>query len=219
MSTKPFGGEPLPKRFTDSTEPTIRGRAGNAWLIDLKAATRRRGIENDPRATVTLPCWIVAAAWAHPLWSHYAVLGIALRDVPGVPKAKINLQGATHEVMVYALDPDFRPAVDEMPHYLTPVNFVGQFVAADDQSAAERIRQAVQEVADGTLSPDTDFRRQWVQRFSASNLKAGALDPDFIAINPAGGVLAHGTGAANVRNLQQIVDTAATLRADESKPQ
>jgi hypothetical protein len=208
-----------PLRHTKDTEPTLRGRLGNAWLVDMAAVSRRRGMVNDPRAAVTLPAWIASAAYAHPIWSHYLFLCVALRDVPGVPPARIHLAGATHKVMVYALDPASQPAVDDFPRMLQPVNFTGQFQAADDASAEVRVQQAVQDVIDGTLNPDTDARRQWVARFSASNLKDGALDPDFIAVTGGGGMVAQGMGAANVRNVQQIVETAATLRADESKPQ
>ena len=206
-------------RLTENTAPTMRGRLGDAWLIDMEAVSRRRGIVGDPRASVTLPCWIASAAYAHPLWSHYCIMCIALREVPGVPAAKVTLENATHEVMVYALDPDRKPAVDDFPRMLQPVNFVGQFIEADDLSAAARVQQAVQDVIDGTLNPDTDFRRLWVARFSGSNLKPGALDADFIAATPGAGMLVHGMGAANVRTVQQIVNTAATLGADESRPQ
>lgn len=206
-------------RLTETTTPTMRGKLGNAWLIDMQAISQRRGLVNDPRAAVTLPSWIASAAYAHPLWSHYAILCVALRDVPGVPKAKVNLEGATHEVMVFALDPDHKPAVDDFPRPLQPANFIGQFVATDDLSAAAYVQDAVRDVIDGILNPDTDYRRHWVYRFSASNLKPGALDPDFIATAPGAGMVVHGMGAANVRVVQQIVDTAATLQADESKPQ
>lgn len=208
-----------PPRLTENTEPTMRGKLGNAWLIDAEALCRRHNIVDDPRASVTLPSWIASAAYAHPMWSHYLIACIALRDVPGVPKAKVNLAGATHEVMVFALDPNIKPAVDDNPRALHPINFVGQFIEADDLLAAARVQQAVQDVIDGTLNPDTDFRSLWVARFSASNLKHGALDPDFIAATPGGGMVVHGMGAANVRNMQQIVTTAATLGADETKPQ
>ncbi len=206
-------------QLTETTEPTMRGRLGNAWLIDMEAVSRRRGIVNDPRAAVTLPCWIASAAYAHPLWSHYTIMCVALREVPGLPKATVGLDGATHEILVFALDPGTKPAVDDVPRILHPINFAGQFVAADDISAAALVQQAVQDVIDGTLNPDTDFRRMWVERFSGSNfLKPGTMDTDFIA-RVGDDVIVHGMGAANVRNLQQIVNTAATMGADETNPQ
>ena len=214
-----MNSDTTPIRLTANTVPTLRGKLGDAWLVDLDAVNRRRGRADDPRASVALPCWIASAAYAHHMWSHYVIMCIALRDVPGVPKAKINLEGATHEVMVYALDPDRKPAIDDAPKLLLPANFSGQFVETDDLRAAARIQSVVQDVIDGTLNPDTDFRQMWVERFSASNLKSNAMDSDFIAVRVGGDMLVHGMGSSNVRNMQQIVNTASTLGADETKPQ
>lgn len=205
-------------RLTTSIDPVLRGRLGSAWLLDMDAIGRARGMEDDPRKAVSLPSWIASAAYAHPMWSHYWIFGVALREAPGVPPPVIHLAGATHEVLVVALDPKYPPAIDVFPRFLTPFNFAGQFIASSDDDAAARIRQAVQDVIDGTLNPDTDFRRLWVQRFSGSNLKPQAAELDFIAGGP-GGLVVSGMGAQNVRNLQTIVETSATLRADESKPQ
>lgn len=199
--------------------PTMVGGPGLAWQIDMAAVAERHGNTNDPRQSVTLPCWIAHAPYAHPIWSNYAVMCVALRESPGVPKPVINMPGATHEIMVFALDPNFVPAVDDFPKFLQPVNFAAQFIEPDDLSATVRVQQAVQDIIDGTLSPDTDFRWMWAQRFSRSSFKPGALDPDFIAVTPGVSTVVHGTGAGNIRALQQIVEVDATLRADETKPQ
>jgi hypothetical protein len=160
---------PMPTpRLTKNTDPTLRGKLGDAWLLDVDTITRRRGMVDDPRRFVSLPSWICSASYAHPAWSHYWITGLALRDHPGVTPAKINLEGATHEVMVYALSPDHPYTVDDFPRFLTPANFHGQFIEPSDDAAAARVQQAVQDVIDGVLSPDTDFRRYWVQRFSAT---------------------------------------------------
>lgn len=206
------------RQLTETTAPTMKGAAGNAWLLDMTAIRQKDGIVDDPRAAVSLPCWIASAPYAHPLWSHYAILCVALRDGPGLPKARVRLEGATHEIMVFALDPNTKPAVNETPCFLHPVNFVGQFIEVDDLSAALRVQHAVQDVIDGRLNPDTDFRRAWVERFSGSNLLPAAAQPDFIAVQP-GVALVHGMGARNVQALQQLMINTATLGADETKPQ
>jgi len=208
-----------PLRLITAVAPAMTGLLGSAWQIDMAAVAVRHGFAEDPRQSVTLPCWIASAAYAHPMWSHYAILCVALRETPGVPAPVINMPGATHEVMVFALDPKRIPAVDDFPAYLQPVNFAGQFIEPDDLSATVRVQQAVQDIIDGKLNPDTDFRSMWTQRFSGSNLKPGALEPDFIAITPGVSTVVHGTGAGNARALQQIVEVDATLRADETKPQ
>ena len=200
-------------------EPTLRGKYGAAWLLDHEAIKRHKGVsDDDPRASVTLPSWVVHAAYAHPIWSYYVVFCVALRDTPGVPKSKILLEGATHEVIVFALHPDETPAVDAMPQLLYPANFVGQFIEPDDAAAATRIKQTVQDVTDGILNPDTDFLSQWVERFGDSNLKANALTPDAV-VTTADGVIVVGTGASAVKKLQQAVEISEMLRADETKPQ
>lgn len=208
-----------PLRLARLTEPTLQGRLGKAWLVDMVEANRRRGFaDNDPKVSVTLPGWVVSAPYAHPVWSHYWISCISLRDVPGLPPAKINLAGATHEVFVFALNPRKEVMVNEYPDPLMPANFIGQFVEESDASASARVQQAVQDVIDGTLNPDTDFLWMWVKRFSGSNLKKEALTPDFLAL-VGGDLLASGTGSGNARALQQIAEVSATLKADESKPQ
>ncbi len=88
-----------------------------------------------------------------------------------MPPAKIMLPGATHEMFLFALDPDHVPEIDKRLHLLTPANFGGQWIAGSDNAAVEYIKSIVSEVCDGALSPDTDFRSMWVERFSDSNMR------------------------------------------------
>jgi hypothetical protein len=162
--------------------------------------------------------WYVHAPFSHPLWPCVVVIGLSLRDVPGWPPAKINLDGATHEVMVYALDPKQSIRLDRPPAYLTPCNFAGQFTADSDDAAAQRIELAVRDICAGELNPDSDGRHQWAARFSRSNFKPGADRPDLMAVGPSG-LTVVGMGGANTRALGAILNTAKTLGADESKPQ
>ena len=83
----------------------------------------------------------------------------------------MHLEGATHEVMVYALDPDWSARLDECPRWLTPVNYVGQFVEVSDAAAEARVETAVRDILAGALSPDTDYIQHWIARFGASNVK------------------------------------------------
>ena len=64
--------------------------------------------------------WIVEAGWAHPLWHSYAVILLDLTtEIQGSP-AIIYRDGMTHEVHVFALDPD-KP-VEPPVHILHPAN-------------------------------------------------------------------------------------------------
>jgi hypothetical protein len=156
--------------------PTLVDAHGEAWQIDVARSRALAGENEESDSTVAL--WIVYAPWAHPFWSYYFIGAIHLRPIPKLPPAKINLPGATHEVIVFALSPDFVPdPVDSKKNRrLSPVNFVGQWIVPDrpnpvdlDRGAREKIDGVVLEIIRGKLSPDTDFRHQWVLRFSASN--------------------------------------------------
>jgi hypothetical protein len=203
----------------NNTEPTLQGAAARAWLVD-GPATIERGIfdPNDPRIPNSLPLWVVHAPNAHPVWSCYIIACVALAPVPGLPDAKIYMPGATHEVFVAALDPDLIPELDGIPQMLRPLNFAGQFIEVSNDAAATRVQQAVQDVVDGALNPDTDFCHDWVTRFSGSNLKPD-VGPDFIAIQPGVSTTVVGTGSSNVKAIQEILRTQQTLKADENKPQ
>lgn len=155
-------------KILPATEPTLTGAHGMAWLIDLEAIAAKH--PGSAPAEAQACGWLVYAPYAHQLWHSYAISCINLRDIPGIPPAKLNLPGATHELMVFALDPERPMRVDDRPAYLAPANFVAQFIEPTDEAAAARIRQAVQDVCDAKLNPDTDYMRHWIHRFGASNV-------------------------------------------------
>ena len=161
----------LRKKTVANTQPVITGTHGSVWETDLSSPEF-----NQPGmvpTSLSVAHYIVSAEWAHPVWSHYFICCVHLRDVEGVPAANIALEGATHEVMVFALDPSAEIPLDTMPTTLRPINFSGQFIAASDEDAKEKIEEVVLEIINGKLSPDTDFISEWVKRFSDSNLKKG----------------------------------------------
>ena len=151
--------------------PDIEGTFGQAWRCNMTEIHMRLKISADQDATVC--AWIVDAPWAHPLWRSYLIAAIHLRPTKALPHPKISLSGATHEVFVYALDPGREPnLLSPASTRLEPANFAGQWIAASDIEAEEKIEACVREIiCGGTLSPDTDFTRSWVQRFSDSNLQ------------------------------------------------
>ena len=142
-------------------DPTvIEGAIGRAWIMPIEPRT--------PDQTATLATWIVHAPWAHPIWSQYAVTLIHLRDIQGVKPAHKYDPRATHEVQVWALDPEarLRPGDPPKPRMLlTPQNFVGQWNAQDDECAKTHIENVVRAIVNGRLSPDTDFRAAWKRLF------------------------------------------------------
>lgn len=170
MSTTTTTRDPI------TTEPTHTG-AARAWRVDL--VQLRANIAQDPRVQqaqaddATVCAYVIEAPWAHPFWHSYYLFCVHLRDLPGQSQPPIKkFAEVTHEVALYALNPD-RPRQalvdgrDMRPgrSFLHPVNYVGQFVAEDDAMAAGVVDRAVIDICNGLLSPDTDFRSQWVARF------------------------------------------------------
>jgi hypothetical protein len=115
--------------------------------------------------------WLVTAAWAHPLWQQYEIALYDLTTETDDGPPILYLEGATHEVVVHALHPDFPldrlPRPGETPndaekiHHLIPPNHAYQFVAESDAAAEQRIQEIVDGINAGMVSPDTDFRRDW----------------------------------------------------------
>lgn len=151
---------------TNIHKPDLVGVA-KAWRQDLAAAIKMHG--DKPHAS--LGGWIVFAPWANMMWSYYVMMLLHLRDVPGMGPPKISNPEATHEIHLWALDPSKVPdLVNPMACRLSPANYVGQFVAPNDEEAVLRFDFTVQEIVHGYLNPDTDARQQWIDRFGSHML-------------------------------------------------
>jgi hypothetical protein len=98
----------------------------------------------------------------HPFWSfHYAGL-IHLRDIEGGKPVHKAFPTATHEFMVFALNPDSPPTLDPFSiAVLEPISIVQQFVAASDAAALSAIECLLSKIARGQLSVDSDYRSEW----------------------------------------------------------
>jgi hypothetical protein len=157
----------------DITEdPTINGPRGRAWKLDLDAMRRR-----DGRDHAGVAVWLIEAPWAHPFWHSYRLSLIHLRPVDGLTQPIICLEGATHEIVLYALNPDMRREdallLTSDGALMEPPNFVAQMIMGSDDAAAGKIGEVVEMICQGRLSPDTDFRSQWITLFG-DNMVRGA---------------------------------------------
>ncbi len=143
--------------------PAIDGQAAAAWI---GAPTD----EERARWPAGLDTWLVYCPSAHPLWSWYVVTSCSLRDFPGMgPALKLRAIN-THELIVYALDPDWQPTPEwgsSKPgrwHFrrLDPANLGWQAAAETSESDAQwcqLVRALVEAFCEGSVSPDTDHRR------------------------------------------------------------
>lgn len=155
----------LPPRYAGTTiadPPTFTGRGGTAWRLRLAPL----GDRARPDWDATVDAFILRVPEAHPFWDHWLVSLIHLRPIAGVKPATIRLTGATHELLIMALDPECAlPGLDVdasfHPRWLSPIDVVEQFQATDDAVAAQIFELAVRVIVDGQASPDQDWRAWW----------------------------------------------------------
>jgi hypothetical protein len=159
----------------DVTEP-IRGPYGEVVHVPMLDESA----DYDPKARAALAThrgtWLIDAPVYHPAWSQYVLHVISLADAPDVPPATLKFVGATHELLLVAIDPGpGRQTVEtvqghcltgKLP-FLTPVNIAEQFECTDDE-----IRQVAwlcaRAVVQGFLNPETGdgparVRESWLQ--------------------------------------------------------
>lgn len=148
---------------------THEGPAGSAVEVMIVGELERP----DWSATVSL--WFITAPGQSPAWDKYLLSVVHLRDVPDVPPAKVNVPGATHEVMLRALDPTKHPTplnADTWKH-LIPINFVEQVQLPDDAAAKELVELAAVAVVRGVLWAEAPLAGQ-TEPWRTSILKTAA---------------------------------------------
>lgn len=127
-------------------------------------------------AGTTVTWWLLQGLW-HPLWPQFVLSVVNLREVDGMPPAQLRFPGATHELMVVALNPGDPLRLHDIETlesggfrgvggYLTPIDVVHQFEATDEEMThlAELCARAC---TLGVLTPSTDearavLREQWL---------------------------------------------------------
>lgn len=144
--------------------------------MDMSTAPRWRSWEAvvDPDAlspvarAAAVGAWFLECPGAHPLWDQYLVTLIHLRPFPGAPAPVLYARGATHEIILLALNPKVRmgrKSKTTEAKWINPPNFVGQFIAEHDAAAREKVERVIAEVEAGRLSPDSDARIEWKKHF------------------------------------------------------
>ena len=99
-------------------EIVIQGPLGHAWRFDRKPKTKAH--------KAGLAGWILVAPFAHPAWSQYMFSLIHLRPIKGTQEVVFDFPGATHQLFVYALNPEHNITLETDPedtiHFLQPIN-------------------------------------------------------------------------------------------------
>jgi hypothetical protein len=119
---------------------------------------------DGPEWAETVCTWLLTAPQAHPLWSQYMLCVVRLRDgIPGFPPPERHFDGATHELLVVALNPERGTLkVADMERfqrtgrlpYLTPANIAHQTEGTDEE-ASRLAELACTAVVNGWLWPET----------------------------------------------------------------
>lgn len=109
---------------------------------------------DDPQDwSATCASWFFFCPGQSPAWDRYALSIIHLRPIAGVADANVAVPGATHEVMLHALDPQPEPVPGDPLSWvrLHPVNVCEQIQLPSDESAVELARACAEAVLDGRL--------------------------------------------------------------------
>jgi hypothetical protein len=120
----------------------------------------------DGKPHTTLATYLLESKHFHPHWSRRLLSVIHLRPVPGVQEPVIRVPGATHEIMIASLDPEFYADHATLPpasgfRILSPLDVAEQFIVPADQFAMRLLRIGVEACCTGISSPDSDHRYSW----------------------------------------------------------
>lgn len=152
--------------------PDIAGRRAKVWLVTPTPACAAK-------SQACLETWLVHYPGIHPFWSWWAVSVCSLADMPGLPPAQIRLDGASHEVIIVALNPEAgEPNVDDqfdaLP-WMSPPELCHQVKRLTDDQARRLVGQLCRAFADGVSAPDGDYRsrNEALLTGTAAHLAAG----------------------------------------------
>lgn len=108
--------------------------------------------------------WILDVPGVHKSWHRWLLGAVHMRPMPGVPSMFVTSPGATHEIMVAAIDPSHEPDVDSTarPPLLIPADVIVQLALDSDEHCARLVDRCAKLVVEGVLLPDQDFRAMWV---------------------------------------------------------
>jgi hypothetical protein len=139
--------------------PEFSGPEGMAWAVVLPESQTEAQKAN-------LDAWLIFTPQAHPAWQYHLLTLIHLREIPGAPPAELLKPGATHQITLLSIDPDFNYQLNPqdfntLRHLLSPADYEKQVILPDDKQAREVVSTAVEKCVNGELIPDPDGRPQW----------------------------------------------------------
>lgn len=152
-----------------------------AWIFDNEKL-RARPVPPERRALfdAQMECQINTALihWpgAHAFWEYWFVSMVELKNVPGLPEAKLQFPEAKFELQVLALNPDKFPADfrkkdivleehDGGSAMLLPPDLIYQFGGEGiGREHAKQLFELYVRYAVDYLPPDADYASEWKRR-------------------------------------------------------
>ena len=105
-----------------------------------------------PDLVAVVSSWFIFAPKQSPVWNHYALSTIHLRDVPGTKPVVRLFPQATHEIVLAALDPREKPqAEDPYTWQYLRLNLCEQIVLRNDAAASAICRAGAEQIVAGRL--------------------------------------------------------------------
>jgi hypothetical protein len=134
-----------------------------------------------PDEAATVSQWFIYAPGQSPAWSHYLLSICHLRDMDGVKPAEVVVEGATHELTLFALDSDQKPKFNDRNSLsaLTPANAACQFIVDSDEQASELAFCMARAICLGDIPAEPMFQQagqdQWqgVVSTTAEHIRTG----------------------------------------------
>jgi len=129
----------------------IKAKSGSAWECAMVPDEKRL----TPDQTATIAAWIMQCPGWSPAWDKFLLCCVHLRQIEGVKPAVFTMQGATHEIMLVALDPTYAADPDDIfsdkTRILHPINIVQQFIVNNDDQAIELTKNVAMACIQGIL--------------------------------------------------------------------
>jgi hypothetical protein len=145
--------------IVNGPQPEFTGPMGMAWSVVLPEP------QNEAEKT-SLCGWLIFTPQANIFWQYHLITLIHLRDIPGVPPAKLFKPEATHEIMLLAIDPKSNARINPqdsstLRHILSPPDFNEQVTLPSDEQAMDVVKMSVEKCVNGELIPDSDYTKSW----------------------------------------------------------
>lgn len=132
-------------------------QTANDYIVGQVGSASPINRDNAPYPETSIAFWLLHIPGFHPLWNHYALSIVGLKDYPGVPKAVKNYPKAEFEIMFSAVDSSKKPQADDINsiHPINPINYLEQFHGVSSERAAQAARVMVKAFVEGSLFPES----------------------------------------------------------------